>query len=444
MNMSTKFIAAAVFLCEIFFSSANPVSSKTNVYIPGDDRANWEALWNAMKNDTRSSGTHGPGDQSSAFDEIVKINARERGSGTRKGNGSDFLFEGDIKMSKQEAINIITHHAVTSRQRRAITKNRGILWPKNIPYAIDTSLNDVQSNIRKAIAEWETTLPCMGEWRDVTNENKPRDFMYFFSGDGCYSDVGRVGGKQGISIGRGCEDHGIIIHEIGHAMGLWHEQSRPDRDNYVDILWDNIIPDLKFNFEKQSEDTVDSLGVQYDYESVMHYGAYAFSKNNLKTIETKPVAGKPIGQEEGLSELDKKQVRLLYGCETPSGCNGDVQSARNCQYWKGLGYCQKTFESYMEKNCCKTCSDTGCESDVQSARNCQYWKGLGYCEKTYVSYMEKNCCKTCNGCNSDVQSARNCQYWKGLGYCEKTYVSYMEKNCCKTCNGKGISAPGDQ
>lgn len=52
----------------------------------------------------------------------------------------------------------------------------------------------------------------------------------------------------------------------------------------------------------------------------MHYGAYAFSKNRreLKTIETKP-AGKAIGQRQGLSDLDKKQVQLLYGCDTKAG-----------------------------------------------------------------------------------------------------------------------------
>ena len=58
----------------------------------------------------------------------------------------------------------------------------------------------------------------------------------------CFSYIGRVGGRQQISIGRGCESVGTVIHEIFHALGRWHEQSRPDRDQFVQILLNNIQP----------------------------------------------------------------------------------------------------------------------------------------------------------------------------------------------------------
>ena len=72
---------------------------------------------------------------------------------------------------------------------------------------------------------------------------------------------------------------------------------------------------MKFNFNKYSTSQIDSLGVAYDYESIMHYGSRAFSVNGYPTIQVKGNSGIRLGQRRGLSSKDKEQARLMYGCK---------------------------------------------------------------------------------------------------------------------------------
>ena len=158
------------------------------------------------------------------------------------------------------------------------------------------------------------------------------DRIQFTNGSGCSSFVGRLGrGKQAIKLGKGCFSVGIISHEILHALGMWHEQSRPDRDDYIRVISDNIKERYRFAFQKRNSYHIDYHGERYDYKSVMHYSLSAFRNSpGLRTIEVTNEAeyiwqGQPkIGQRKGLSDSDITQLNRIYNCPG-SGVPGILQ-----------------------------------------------------------------------------------------------------------------------
>ena len=134
--------------------------------------------------------------------------------------------------------------------------------------------------------------------------------------------------QQVISLGPGCVNIGTVIHELGHAIGFWHEQSRPDRDRYVIVHRQNIIPNHEHNFNVRRDS--DYHGELYNFGSVMHYGGTAFSRNGRPTISVRDqllheFEGTPsIGQRRALTEIDARQINKHYGCYTPNSSRGTL------------------------------------------------------------------------------------------------------------------------
>lgn len=128
-------------------------------------------------------------------------------------------------------------------------------------------------------------LPCVRFEVFPQNSNPSGDYVHVFKGNGCWSMIGRRGGSQRMSLPSGCMRHGTIMHEMIHALGFFHEQSRTDRDNYVNIHWNNIIPGHQHNFNRETGIT--SFGVPYNPRSIMHYRSRDFSRNGQPTITAK-------------------------------------------------------------------------------------------------------------------------------------------------------------
>ncbi|XP_078371948.1 uncharacterized protein LOC144655560 isoform X2 [Oculina patagonica] len=260
----------------------------------------------------------------SAFDEIWKTNEAE---------DLHDLLEGDIKLD-------MGPENITDTEKsghKDALRSRKYTWrTKIVPYEISKELVSAgyMANIQAAISEFEKHT-CI-KWKP---REKEKYWVRFIKSKGCWSSVGyRRKSPQFISLGVGCNQKGIICHEMTHALGFYHEQARPDRDKYVAIFWENIQKGKEHNFRKISEEYVDPLDAGYDTSSIMHYGKYAFNKNGRPTIEVIGHPLYPIGQRNGFSKTDIEQLNALYDCS--NSATGSWSS------WSNFGPC------YQENNKC--------------------------------------------------------------------------------------------
>ena len=193
--------------------------------------------------------------------------------------------------------------------------NTGSLWPLGVlPYQIHPDLNSgsLPAKIASAMAHISGHTSVLFVQRNAGNAASYPDYVEFVTSTGCASYVGRTGGRQNIWLAEACST-GNVIHELGHALGLYHEQGRNDRDSYVSIHWGNIQSGKSHNFVQQLSNAIDQGS--YDYGSIMHYGAYAFSNNGSPTITTINPAGAFIGQRSGLSTGDISALNSLYATD---------------------------------------------------------------------------------------------------------------------------------
>ncbi len=229
------------------------------------------------------------------------------------------LFEDDIVLGKidelsSKPLNFVLPSAKTGVldfdqfsgvQSFAFAIQGGRLWTKGIvPYVITAAVSGATGSVKSAM---EAITGNTGiKFVERTNEADYLEFVKSDQANTCGSYVGRQGGAQQVFVQSGGCGLAADVHEILHAIGLWHEQSRTDRDTYIEVLYENIVEEYKDQFDILPGVI---LGA-YDFNSIMHYGVKFFSKNGKDTIRSRN--GEKIERVLPMSGLDASGVQELY------------------------------------------------------------------------------------------------------------------------------------
>ncbi len=221
------------------------------------------------------------------------------------------IMQGDILLTPSQMSILDDSECVT---RGAITKQIANYW-RGCTVGYDFASDFTYQNyVQQALND----ISAAADVKFVQRNSGDR--IHFFHGNGNYSYIGCTGGAQDISIQKGQASYylkGIVIHEVCHALGLFHEQSRVDRDKYIDILWDNIEKDKIHNFQTYVARGIPGADIaEFNFLSIMMYGPTSFAKvvDNVPqpTICKKDGSSYSI-QRSYLAQSDIAAIHAIYG-----------------------------------------------------------------------------------------------------------------------------------
>lgn len=262
------------------------------------------------------------------------------------------LYQGDVMLTKQQALHLVEKtrqhlakkgirypifsFANSTRIKRKVAGGNFHKWSMPIHYFIEQGVN--VNNVEMGLRDLQMRT-CL-RFKRVGHPIPGSPGLHYFFGQGCVSYIGKIDNTkfQQISLGSDCNSVSIAQHETLHAMGLFHEQSRIDRDKYIYIVTQNIIPKHLHNFDIVDKDDSNSYGLPYDYTSIMHYPINLFGINDQQTTSPKDKTYTfSIGTQEQPTFIDTQTVNIHY-------CSNICRQKIFCDNW-----------GYQDPNDCSKC-----------------------------------------------------------------------------------------
>jgi hypothetical protein len=311
--------------------------------------------------------------------------------------GTPFLGKSLIKLHEQKGL--FQGDIGMPGERNALLLHSPRKWPNGIVYYDWIGQNwtkDYLDMLSEAMRMIEKHT-CI---KFVKHTNQPNFINIVDGAGGCYSElVGMLGSRQILSLmkeneqGSTCWGLGTVMHELLHAVGLWHEQMRYDRDDYLEIHEENMKYGTNVQFRKIGANISSTYDQPYNYRSIMHYDAWAFSGNDEPTMTPKKpgVKNEDVGRGEIWEyETDWEKIRRMYDCKGTYPVEPCADSYPSCDVYKDQCNTLGWMRTYCHKTCGR-CPSDNCKDDIMYCAS--YAAQCGKAE-----WMETSCRKTCSLC----------------------------------------------
>ncbi|CAH1776818.1 unnamed protein product [Owenia fusiformis] len=258
-------------------------------------------------------------------------------------------------------------------------------WPLGeIPYEFDPAFQGDRALVERAMQTWNQ-VTCV-RFRPATASDVAKLKVVTPSNEGdCSTAVGTYGGTQNLNLGARCQQMHVVLHELGHTVGLQHEHQHPDRDMCVTVNLQNIQETGQQWYRKFTRQEVDTQNVEYNPLSIMHYGNTFFWNGNGATMKANdPTIHYQMGKVKELAATDIKKVNILYQC--PGHQKPAMNPIPSCSV-------PKTTWKQPDRSC----------KDSAEEKQCRIWYELGNCVDPEQSGITKKICAShCSACGGSA------------------------------------------